>query len=154
MNARARYHLLSLFALLDLLTCAAGFGLISWLYIATRAPGSPEAAWSGEWVLALSVSAATFWLATPFWESGGADAMRTWIEQFFTALGFILIVQSGLAYFFLISPIPWWVILAGTVLTIILMALLRAWLYPRLSDPTRQAGAKGSRSWPVFRVPA
>jgi len=133
MNARTRFHLISLLALLDLATCAGGFGAIAWLYSVVRGPDSTGTVWSGEGVLALSVSAATFWLATPFWESGGGDAMRGWIEQFFTALGFILIVQSGLAYFFLISPIPWWVMLAGTVLTIVLLALVRQWIYPAVS---------------------
>lgn len=133
MNGRGRYHLLSLLALLDLALCAAGFGAVAWLDGLLRGPGSTATTWSGDGVLALSVSAATFWLATPFWESGGGDAMRGWIEQFFTALGFILIVQSGLAYFFLISPISWWVILAGTVVTIVLLARVRQWIYPAVS---------------------
>jgi lipopolysaccharide/colanic/teichoic acid biosynthesis glycosyltransferase len=133
MNAPGRYHFLSLLAMLDLATCAAGFGLVSWLHSLLAGPAGSRGVWSGEWLLGLSVSAATFWLATPFWESGAADALRLWIEQFFTALGFILIVQSALAYMFLISPVPWSVILAGTVVTIVFMALARLVLYPAVS---------------------
>ena len=46
MNARTRFHLISLLALLDLATCAGGFGAIAWLYSVVRGPDSTGTVWS------------------------------------------------------------------------------------------------------------
>jgi lipopolysaccharide/colanic/teichoic acid biosynthesis glycosyltransferase len=119
---------------LEPLACAAGFAFVSWLYSLTPG-GAAAGVWSEEWTTGLAVSALICWLAMPFWQRGSSDAMRVWIEQFFTALGLILIMQSALAYFFLISPLPWWIVLAGTTVSIGSIAQLRRTLSPMLEHP-------------------
>lgn len=133
MSAQSQHQQSSLLMLLELVTCVAGFALVAAIYGLTP-QGQSLPVWSDEQMIGLGVAAVTFWLAMPFWERASSDALRSWIEQFFTALGFILIVQSGLAYFFLLSPVPWWLVLAGTIAAIGLMAWLRSLLYPKLDS--------------------
>ena len=97
-------------ALLDLLACAAGFGLVSWPYQAL-AGGTGG-------ILAIPVSAATCWLAIAFSSNLPSEGFSPRIEQLFSAAGLNLMVQYGLAYVFPITPAPLWVILFGTIIAV------------------------------------
>ena len=103
-------------ALLDLLACAAGFGLVSWPYQAL-AGGTGG-------ILAIPVSAATCWLAIAFSSNLPSEGFSPRIEQLFSAAGLNLMVQYGLAYVFPITPAPLWVILFGTIIAIMLIVPL------------------------------
>jgi len=100
-------------ALLDLLTCMAGFGAATgaaqaWLGQARFAP------WAFQWAF----SAAIAWLAIAFPESPLRDGMPRWVDGFFTATGANLLVQYGLAYLFGIPAAPWFVIVLGSALSL------------------------------------
>jgi lipopolysaccharide/colanic/teichoic acid biosynthesis glycosyltransferase len=123
MNATDRNRISYRLALLDLLACAAGFGLVSWLY-QVLAGGDGAGGWPAGGIPALSVSAATCWVAIAFTCSPSSDGFRLRIDQLFSAAGLNLIVQYGLAYVFSISPAPLWTILAGTIVAIVLMVPL------------------------------
>ncbi len=105
-------------ALLDLLACVAGFGLASWLYQAL-AGGTGAGG-----LLAISVSAVTCWLAIAFSASLPRGGFSSQIGQLFSAAGLNLMLQYGLAYIFPMTPAPLWMILFGTIITIVLIVPL------------------------------
>jgi lipopolysaccharide/colanic/teichoic acid biosynthesis glycosyltransferase len=57
-----------------------------------------------------------------------------WIDQFFYAAGLAMLSQYGLAYAFAFWPAPLGAIVLGAALAIVLMAVLRAWLYEGLGE--------------------
>jgi lipopolysaccharide/colanic/teichoic acid biosynthesis glycosyltransferase len=123
MSATIHNRISNRLALFDLLACAAGFGLVSWPYQAL-AGGTGEGGWPAGGILAISVSAATCWLAIAFSSSLPSDGFSLPIDQLFSAAGLNLMVQYGLAYVFPISPAPVWIILLGTIVAIVLLVPL------------------------------
>src|SRR5262249_39955039 len=135
MKSVRRYRIVSLAALFDLILSAAGFISASWAYSFT-ADAPLDWIWTSQWVVALTIASVSFWLSIPLCYSGTSDVLRHWIEQFFAALGCILVVQSALGYLFVADPLPWAVVIAGTVVTIASMIAVREVVIPALRrDP-------------------
>jgi lipopolysaccharide/colanic/teichoic acid biosynthesis glycosyltransferase len=101
--------------LLDLLACAAGFGSVFWPY-QVLAGG-----WPAGGILGMAVSAVTCWLVIAPSSSPASDGFSPRIDLLFSAAGLNLMVQYGLAYVFSISPAPLWIMLSGTIITIVLI---------------------------------
>jgi lipopolysaccharide/colanic/teichoic acid biosynthesis glycosyltransferase len=108
-------------AWLDLFACLAGFGAAAWVAWAWLGPAAFVATWVFSWVF----SAAIAWLAIVFEESSSRDALRRWVDGFFTATGANLLVQYGLAYVFGVPAAPWTVIVLGSGLSLAAASLLR-----------------------------
>ena len=112
-------------ALFDLLACLAGFGAAVvceglWFGPGTwRRPGS----WELPWLLSSTVG----WLVVVFPERQWHEGVRLWVDGFLAIMGTNLLVQCGLTYLFAIPPASWPVIIIGSVLSIGLTGLGRAW---------------------------
>jgi lipopolysaccharide/colanic/teichoic acid biosynthesis glycosyltransferase len=119
-------------ALVELLACAAGFGLVSWLH-QVLAGGTGAGVWSADGIRAMSVSTVACWLAIAFSSGPPGDEFKLRLDQFFSAAGVNLMVQYGLAYVSPISPAPLWMILFGTVFATALTVPLGRRLYRALS---------------------
>jgi lipopolysaccharide/colanic/teichoic acid biosynthesis glycosyltransferase len=79
--------------------------------------------------MVVPVSAGASWLAAVAFQHR-EFGLSLWIDQFFYAAGLTMLLQYGLAYGFLFRPAPLAAIVAGTGLSIVLMAGLRRWVYP------------------------
>src|ERR1035438_1830553 len=109
--------------LLQFLTCAVSVALCAWLY--NVATGSDIASWPEWWPLEMAVQAITCSLAIAFFGDTGRE-LRTWFDRFFTAVGFMLLVQYGLTYLFYFKLLPWAILLGGSGLAVTLTTLLIA----------------------------
>jgi len=118
-------------ALLDLFACAAGFGVITWAARAWMGQAAFVAPWAFSWVF----SAAIAWLAIVFEENSSRDAVRRFVDGFFTVAGSNLLVQYGLTYLFGIPAAPWTVLLLGSALSVAAAGLLR------VANPIAQSGS-------------
>src|ERR1019366_8930111 len=122
MNTGVGHRIRFLPAACDLLACLAAFYAVSQVFAAEPT----------DWLVAIPASALTSWLAAISLrdrESG----LSLWIDQLFYAAGLTMLSQYGLAYVFGFWPAPLWVIAAGVVLSVVLMALLRKWVRPELA---------------------
>jgi len=63
------------------------------------------------------------WLAVGLFTEDGRE-LRTWFDRFFTAVGFMLLMQYGLAYLFYLKLLPWGILLGGAALAVTLTTLL------------------------------
>jgi lipopolysaccharide/colanic/teichoic acid biosynthesis glycosyltransferase len=116
-------------ALLDLCACVLGYGIGAW--IGSLGAPQPTLGW---WIYPALVSALIAWFALAFPESQWHEGMRLWADSFLAMIGSNLLVQAGLLYLFGILPASWFVIFAGSALTVAAAALLRAWDPFDLSD--------------------
>lgn len=107
--------------LCDLLLCALGFCAATLLL---------SAADTG-WLTAISISALACWLAWPSFDAGRLSVCL-WLDCVFRAAGLNLLAQYGLAYIFSFRPLPLRVTLAGVLLSAVLIAMEREWLFRRL----------------------
>jgi lipopolysaccharide/colanic/teichoic acid biosynthesis glycosyltransferase len=107
----------------DLFACIAGFSATIWLY-AGLVGGVFFTRWPAEWTRETLISAFTAWIAVAFTGNPWGDGVRLWIDRLFSAIGFNLMVQYGLDYFFHISPTPWPVAVIGSVVSIALISAL------------------------------
>jgi len=116
-------------ALLDLFVCAFGFGVSAWA--GSMWADSTEL---DSWIVSAVVSAFIAWFALVFPESQWHEGMQLWADSFLAMIGSNLMVQSGFTYLFGILSPSWVVIFAGSALTVVAAALLRAWDPLGLSD--------------------
>jgi lipopolysaccharide/colanic/teichoic acid biosynthesis glycosyltransferase len=114
----------------DLLACLAAYYAVSRFFAAERT----------DWLVATPASALTSWLAATSLLEGEAG-VGLWIDQLFYAAGLTMLFQYALAYVFGFWPSPVMAILAGAVLSVAFMAVLRKWLHP---------GLAGARSGVLF----
>ena len=119
-------------ALSDLAACLLGYGVAVWLYwgFVNR---DYWGAWQPEWTRETVVSAVTGWIAIAFVEGGRAGGFRVWIDRSFSTIGFNLMVQYGFSYLFGMQPAPWPIALAGSLLAVASIGVLRSVLHPWLS---------------------
>ena len=116
----------------DLLASVAGFGLAAWL---ADLPGGGVLSgfWSPEWVVGLSIAAATFCLTTFLFQNNGESSLRQWIQGFSVAAGAILTVEAALLYLLHFSPIPLPVVFGGAALALAFSIILRKCLFRALA---------------------
>src|SRR5271157_1937103 len=107
--------------LLQFLACVFSVALCSWLY--NWATGSDIESWPQGWPLEMGILAVTCSLAIALFGDSGRD-LRSWFDRFFTAVGFMLLVQYGLTYFFYFKLLPWAVLLGGSALAVTLTTFL------------------------------
>src|SRR5690349_13875441 len=107
--------------LLQLLCCAFSVGFSAWLY--DWLTDTPLAIWPQWWPLEIAILVITCWLAIALFGDGGRE-LRTWFDRYFTAVGFMLLVQYGLAYLFNLKLLPWLILLGGSALAVTLTTLL------------------------------
>lgn len=119
-------------AFLDLLASIAAFSLAIWLYEGILSRNLLEP-WPAEWFREILISAFTAWVAMAFAESHWDDSVRLWIDRFFSAVGFNLLIQYGLDYLFALPPTPWPAAIVGSVIAIAFIGALQ-----RLRKPLRQ----------------
>jgi hypothetical protein len=124
-------------AVFDLLACIVGFSLAIWLYSSLSA-GAFLFEWSAEFTREAAVSALTAWIAIAFTWNPWSDRVRLWIDRLFSAIGFNLMVQYGLDYFFHAPPTPWPAAILGSVFSIALLSLYRN--RPDLTHPQHAGG--------------
>jgi lipopolysaccharide/colanic/teichoic acid biosynthesis glycosyltransferase len=108
-------------AVLGLFASVVAFFTAIWIYQALR-QHQWLIGWSTELTRETLVSAVTAWAAIGFTGNPWEDSVRLWIDRFFSAVGFNLMVQYGLDYLFHIPPTPWPAALAGSVLAIAMIA--------------------------------
>src|SRR5690349_9347562 len=85
---------------------ASLFSVIFCALIYNLATGTDLSSWPPWWPLEMGILVVTCWLAVSFFTDGGRE-LRTWFDRFFTAVGFMLLVQYGLAYLFYLQLLPW-----------------------------------------------
>ena len=107
--------------LLQLLACTVSVGLCVALYALSRGTGIDSSPRS--WLLNLGIQVLTCWVAIISFDEGGRE-LRTWFDRFFTAVGFTLLVQYGLAYLFYTPLLPWAILLGGSGLAVTVITLL------------------------------
>jgi lipopolysaccharide/colanic/teichoic acid biosynthesis glycosyltransferase len=107
--------------LLQFVACAASVGFCAWLY--DLVTGNKLDTWPEWWALPMGALVVTCWLAIAF-RGGGDRELRTWFDRFFTAVGFMLLVEYGLAYLFYLKPLPWAILLSGSALAVTITTLL------------------------------
>ncbi|MGD0498476.1 MAG: sugar transferase [Bryobacteraceae bacterium] len=108
-------------ALGDLLACVLAFAAI---------PRFFPAAGLTDWAIVVPVSAVSSWLAAVAFQHR-EFGLSLWVDQFFYAAGLTMLLVYGLAYAFLFRPAPLAATVAGTGLSIVVMAALRRWVYPK-----------------------
>lgn len=106
--------------LFQFLVCAASVLFCCWLY--NWATGTAVASWSPEWFIEIAVLVVTCWLAIALFGDASRE-LRTWFDRFFTAAGFMLLVQYGLAYLFYFKLLPWAILIGGSALAVTLTTL-------------------------------
>jgi len=116
-NSKLKIPVLQLFA------CAASVALFAWLYDLITANG--VSSWPKWWAAQMGIQVATCWLSIASFSDGGRE-FRTWLDRFFTAVGFMLLAEYGLAYFFYLRLLPWAILLGGSALAVTLTTLLIA----------------------------
>jgi len=99
------------------LSIAACAGLYYWLM------GADVQSWPEWWLLEIGILVVTCWLAIAFLSDGRRE-LRTWFDCFFSAVGFMLLAQYGLAYLFDVQLIPWVILLGGAGFAVTLNTLL------------------------------
>jgi lipopolysaccharide/colanic/teichoic acid biosynthesis glycosyltransferase len=114
----------------DLLACLAAYYATSQIFTAAQT----------DWSVAVPASAVTSWLGAIALR-GRESGLSLWIDQLFYAAGLTMLMQYGLAYAFGFRPAPLTAIAAGAVWSVMLMALLRSWVY---------GGLAGARSGVIF----
>jgi len=127
---------------IDFVACLLGFYLALGFY-QTLITGSFPLHWPAEWIRETLISAMTAWIAIVFTGNPWEDGVRLWIDRLFSTIGFNLMVQYGLDYLFHISPTPWPVAIAGSVLAIGLVAVFpkrRHLVFPSPSGGTLLLG--------------
>ena len=131
MNGGTRQGLSRWRPFFDLVASIIGFSLAVWLYWGWvgRSYFSP---WPAEWFREIAVSAVTAWVAMAFAEDRWEDGVRLWIDRFFSAVGFNLMIQYGLDYLFGISPTPWPVAVGGSLFAIGCMSVFQRLLFPSM----------------------
>jgi lipopolysaccharide/colanic/teichoic acid biosynthesis glycosyltransferase len=107
--------------LLQLLACVFSVALFAVLY--NWSSGETISSWPDSWPLEMAILVVTCWLALAFFGESGRE-LRTWFDRFFTAVGFMLLVQYGLAYLFHVQLLPWSILLGGSALAVTLTTLL------------------------------
>ena len=107
--------------LLQFAVCVFSVAVCALLYHWTT--GSDFKSWPQWWPLQMTVLAVTCWLAIAFFSDGRRE-LRTWFDCFFSAVGFMLLVQYGLAYLFYLQLLPWAILLGGSGLAVTLTTLL------------------------------
>jgi lipopolysaccharide/colanic/teichoic acid biosynthesis glycosyltransferase len=107
-------------ATIDLLGCIAGYQAANWAYAAWGyIAGSPDGVIS--WPIKGLLSAATAWVGLAFANRRAADVTQMCLDHLFWAFGLNVVVQYGLAYFFYVTPMPWFVTAAGSALSLVLV---------------------------------
>lgn len=107
--------------LLQFLVCIGSVALCAWVYhLATHTDISE---WPQAWPLEMFIQAVTCSLAIAFFGETGRE-LRAWFDRFFTAIGFMLLVQYGLIYFFYFKLLPWGILLGGSALAVTITTLL------------------------------
>jgi lipopolysaccharide/colanic/teichoic acid biosynthesis glycosyltransferase len=116
-------------ALLNSLVCLACFGLACALreILAVSSGAFPY-----RYIPGLVIAAVTCSLATAVFAPTRDHGLSGWLDEFCFAAGLSILVVYGLAYFLQITPIPLEVVLAGVILSIGSIALVRGWLRPAL----------------------
>jgi lipopolysaccharide/colanic/teichoic acid biosynthesis glycosyltransferase len=107
--------------LLQLLVSAFSVALCAW--IEGWVTGRSHSSWPEWWPLELGIMILTCWLAIAFFSDGRRE-LRTWFDCFFSAVGFMLLVQYGLAYLFYIQLLPWIILVAGSALAVTIATLI------------------------------
>ena len=125
MNLDVLQRLQRLSALLDLLVCLACFGLASAL---REIFVVPSGAFPYAYIPGLLIAALTCYFATAVFVHTQDHGLSGWLDEFCFATGFSILVVYGLSYFFEIAPIPLDVVLAGVILSIASITLVRGWL--------------------------
>src|SRR5579863_957900 len=108
--------------------CLFSVVLSAWVY--NLATGTEMQAWPAWWPLEMAILVLTCWLAIAFFSDGGRE-LRTSFDCFFSAVGFMLLGQYGLTYFFYWALLPWGVLLGGSSLAVTLCILLASPANPR-----------------------
>ena len=109
------------FTLLRFLACLVSVAFCAWIY--DLATDTAVSAWPDWWPLEMAVLVVVCWLAVGLFTEDGRE-LRAWFDRFFTAVGFMLLVQYGLAYLFYLTPLPWGILLGGAALSVTLTTLL------------------------------
>lgn len=107
--------------LLQFLACIVSIAVAALVY--DWASATAASSWPDWWPPQLGILVLTCWLAALFFDEGGRD-LRTWFDRFFTAVGFMLLVQYGLAYFFYAQLLPWVILLGGSGLAVTVTTML------------------------------
>lgn len=106
--------------LLPLLFCLFSVVFCVWLYdLFTQ---TDVAVWPDWWPVEMGILVVISWMAILLFGNEG-QRLRTWFDRCFTAVGFMLLAQYGLTYLFYWNPLPWQVLLGGSLLAITLSVL-------------------------------
>ena len=104
-------------ALIDLVVCGASFVAALWLF-GTIVDPKYSFALRDHWATEAALSSVTAWIGIEFVGGGWRGGVRNWFDLSFCAVGFNLVVQYGLNYFSLVTPVPWPVALGGGILAV------------------------------------
>src|SRR5579883_3401725 len=116
--------------LLQLVVCGLSIAFCALVYDWI---GNDLATWPEWWPLEIALMIVTCWLAIAFFSDGRRE-LRTWFDCFFSAAGFMLLVQYGLAYLFYVQLLPWTILVAGSALAV---TLTTWWIRPAESAQPR-----------------
>ncbi len=105
-----------------LFASVAGIAATAWVYQITTYR-LPEDTFSPEAVGGLAIAAVMCWFGMLSNDGGWGDALSTAAGRVFAAAGFVLLAQYPLAYFFLLIPTDWPIIVFGCMAAGALCAL-------------------------------
>ena len=112
-------------ALLDLFACLAGYAIAA--IVESRWTGSNFFQAPDPWIAPWVLSAIIAWFVSVFPESQWNEGMRLWVDGYLAVIGANLLVQCGLSWVSGMQPASWFVIVAGSALSIAISGLLRKW---------------------------